>query len=650
LIKINLINGHYYFRLGLRLEKLEKWDEAIKAYSKATSLNASKGYWKYRLGYSFQKLKRWDDSIIAYKGAIKINNSKALWYYRLGYVLQKAKLWDESIISYKSAIKLDGEKPLWKDRLNFVINKSKETFPNGLVETFSRKKISGWVFPKGDKEEVLIKVNGQIIDKIYPGRKRFTNNSKKQVGFARVLKSLWKYIAPEDVVEVEYSGNILPIDNKGFKYIYKKSKKKSRVSELLNKINEGYIFNKYGKLKLSIVKNKIWKESIFELFNSLKRDLKEGLNLDLIPTYGTMLGAVREGEFISHDNDFDTCIISKKYSSEAVKIEFIKMCEFLIDKGYKIRPKKSHIWVYVKGKENKDFKLDIFISYFNKNNKYEIAYGYHGPAVEKSSDFFKYNEIKLSGFTISIPSNYREILRQFYGDTWEIPDPGFKHQEATRTWDINYHLSNDQMQDIYWKQFYKYKLIYDHSPFSDFINQLIPPKSKIVELGCGSGEDAIFFSQKGHIVYACDKAKEAFQNKDINNINFSNTDISDLNELSNFINNSLSSNSKTYQEKNVIYMRFFLNHVSEKSESIILKKISYLIPKGTTLALEFRTTKDVTKKYKLRRRFIRLISMQKMLKDLQNYRYKIDYSEENIGLSNIENEDPYIGRIVAKKL
>ena len=647
-IQKNDTKGLWHYKLGCSFEKLEKWDDARKSFKNAISRNNTKGLWHYKLGYSLQRQQKWKKAITSYKTAIKLNKFKAIWHFRLGYALQKTKCWSDSAISYRSAIKLNNSNSLWHDRLQFVINKSKSSYPNGLVKSFNRKKISGWVIPKGNNEKVLVKVNGNIIDKIFPGRAiSLEDNSNDVVGFARVLKGLWQYLGPEDFVEFEYYGNIIPIEGYGLKYSYKKSKIESRTFELVNKINEGFIFNKYGSLKLSIVKNNIWKESIFNLFYSLKNDIKNKFNLELIPIYGTMLAAVREGEFISHDNDFDTCFISEKISPNEVKNEFIKICEFLIEKGYKIRVKKTHIWVYVKDRESFDFKLDIFISYFNKNNLYEIAYGYHGQAVSKSQDFFKYTEVQLSGYTISIPSNYRKILRQFYGDTWEIPDPGFKHQESTRKWDLNYHLSIEQRMDIYWKQFYKYKTQGDKSDFATFVNTLIPKNTNIVELGCGSGEDANYFAQNGHFVSAADKCKEALPKAKIKNINFSDFDIGDKKLLNNFIKNSLS----IYKTNtSIIYMRCYLDSVTEETEKIALESSSKNLTSGSFLALEFRSDKDNTNKKLLNKQYIRLISMQQIIAKLQNHGFKIEHSDESNILKNDEKKESCFCRIIALKI
>jgi tetratricopeptide (TPR) repeat protein len=651
-IKLDPKKGLWHYRLGYTFQKLEQWEDANNSYIKAIKLDPKKGLWHYRLGYTFQKSRLWNEAITSYQNAIKHDSKKGLWHYRLGYTFQKSRLWNEAIISYKNAIKIDPKKDNWRKRLE-SLKKSIEPSEYGLVEEFGKDIIKGWVIQKNNDENILIKVNGKTIDKTFPGKEIVSESEANKIaGFARTLTDLWKYLGAKDIVEFEYCGNIIPIAGFGLKYVRsEKSKKESRVDELIQKIGEGYVFNKYGRFKLAIVNNEEWKESIFNLFNNLKKDLKEKFNLDLFPTYGTMLGAAREGDFISHDNDFDTSYISKEKEPEKVKNEFLKICEFLINKGYRLHVKDTHTWVYVENQISFYFKLDIFVSYFNQKDDYQVTYGYHGKSLKRSEEFFKFTKLNLSNHEILVPSNYREILKQLYGKTWEIPDPGFKHEEDTRQWDKNYHLNLTQVSSIYWKQFYKNKSIEKNSRFAVFINELISPKSNIVEIGCGSGEDALFFEKNGHIVSASDQHEDAFSKASINsNIKFSAVDAGNSSQLYSFLEDAFSNYSDKIIGENILYMRFFLHSIPKEIENIILENCSKLMKKDYLLALEFRTEKDQNSKHIYKKHYRRFIPMKEMILELKKYGFDITYSEEAQGLSPFMDEDPFLCRIIAKKL
>ena len=641
----------WHYKLGYTFQKLNDWKEANKSYINATKINSSKALWHYRLGYSFQKLSDWKDASKSYISAIKIDAKNALWHYRLGYSLQKIKSWNEAIVAYKTAIQIDPSKLSWQHKLSSLENSVNSEI--GLVEEFGKDIIRGWVVPVNEEENILVKVNGVVVDQVFPGRDSLRKGGViKTVGFARTLSDLWKYIGPKDKVEFEYGGETLPIAGIGLAYSRSsKSKKLSRVDELITKIEEGFVFNKYGRLKLSIANDQIWKESIFNLFNCLKKDLKAEFNLDLFPTYGTMLGAVREGDFISHDNDFDTSYISRETTPEKVKNEFLEICNFLINKGYKLHVKDTHTWVYVENKISFYFKLDIFVTYFNEKGYYEVTYGYHGPALKKTSEFFEFSEINLSDYQIEVPVNYRDILKQLYGKNWEVPDPGFKHDEDTRQWDKKYHLDLKQVSALYWKQFYNKRNIQNHSRFASFVNDFISSKSNIVEIGCGSGEDALFFESNGHVVSACDQCNEAFKKADqMSGIKFAAVDAGDSNKLNNFLNESFSMRGMTVDGDNMLYMRFFLHSITKEIENIILETASSVMKKDDLLAAEFRTEKDQDANHTFKKHYRRFIPMAEMIAELKKYGFEVIHSQESQGLSPFGNEDPFLCRIVAKKI
>ena len=533
----------------------------------------------------------------------------------------------------------------------FLFERFFKKYKYGQVEVFNKKIIKGWIRKKGDDQYVFVKVNGKIIDRIFPGKKIYGRN-KKLLGFSRILGDLWEYIGKDDVVQLEYAGNLIPIGNVGFNYFRsKKYKEKSKVKKLFKKIEKGFVFNKYGRLKLSILNNTFWKDSIFSLFYSLKELLKKEFNLELFPIYGTMLGAAREGDFISHDNDFDTCYISKEKEPEKVKIEFIKVCNFLIDKGFKLHVKDTHTWVYTKQKKSFYYKLDIFVSYFNKDKNYEITYGYHGKPIKESANFFNFIDINLSNNLISVPVNYKDILRQLYGDNWQVPDPGFQHTEKTRQWNKKYHLSLKQVSSLYWKQFYKDANIRKNSLFSIFINGYISEITNIIELGCGNGEDAFYFYKSGHFVHTCDQSTNVLKNKEIlNKINFSNFDVGDSVKLNTFLNNALVKKINSNSMVNMIYMRFFLHSVTKDIENIIFFCLKKNLPQGSLIGLEFRTEKDKYALHIFKRHYRRFIPMQEMINELEKYDFSILYSEESKGFSPFKDEDPFLCRIIAKKI
>ena len=205
--------------------------------------------------------------------------------------------------------------------------------------------------------------------------------------------------------------------------------------------------------------------------------------------------------------------------------------------------------------------------------------------------------------------------------------------------------------NTYWKQFYKNNNIESNSSFSSYLNDLISPKSNIVEIGCGSGGDALFFEKNGHFVSACDQTKDGFESASVNsNINFSKVDAGNYNQLNNFLKKSFSINENNISGENILYMRFFLHSIPKEIENIILENSSKIMKKDYLLACEFRTEKDKKAKHIYEKHYRRFIPMKDMIMELKKYGFDITHSEESQGLSPFKDEDPFLCRIIAKKL
>lgn len=90
----------------------------------------------------------------------------------------------------------------------------------------------------------------------------------------------------------------------------------------------------------------------------------------------------------------------------------------------------------------------------------------------------------------------------------------------------------DQLQ--YWNDAHSKRQLHAHSlkqtSFAEEVNKAIPAKSTILELGCGEGNDSIYFAEQGHTVEATDFSPTVIDKNRISlphdNLHFSVQDIS----------------------------------------------------------------------------------------------------------------------------
>ena len=95
-----------YNNLGNVYKDLDKYDDSIKYYEKAIKIKPDYAEAHYNQGCLYRDNKKYLEAIKKYELAIKINSDYPEAYNNLGYVLRNIGKLDEAIINYKKAIKL----------------------------------------------------------------------------------------------------------------------------------------------------------------------------------------------------------------------------------------------------------------------------------------------------------------------------------------------------------------------------------------------------------------------------------------------------------------------------------------------------------------------------------------------------------------
>ena len=198
------------------------------------------------------------------------------------------------------------------------------------------------------------------------------------------------------------------------------------------------------------------KESALRLFKALLASANEaGITDAWFPGFGTLLGIVRENDFIEHDDDLDMCILADHITKEQGQA-YYDACN---KRGlFKFRRKVQRrsdndrfLWFSLKG-ERKGVKSCNWF-FFEHNN-----YSWHskgrkwafGPKFKASGNIFKEGDyeargkgipsrlfenmvmcpFKFHGLKFKIPEKYGSILDNWYPG-WKIPKRGgCSRQEA----------------------------------------------------------------------------------------------------------------------------------------------------------------------------------------------------------------------------
>ena len=148
------------------------------------------------------------------------------------------------------------------------------------------------------------------------------------------------------------------------------------------------------------------KEVLFHTQDVLKR-----INLELNLTFGTLLGAVREKDFIKGDFDVDTFIKDEEV--------LFRNLAFIEANGLQLIRAIKHRLYSFRYKKNPNCYIDIYI--------YQKAYNIWGIYCSQLNGlmipkkYLKEGTINFLGRTFFCPSRPEQILEFWYTDTWRTP-------------------------------------------------------------------------------------------------------------------------------------------------------------------------------------------------------------------------------------
>lgn len=301
----------------------------------------------------------------------------------------------------------------------------------GMVETFDPRELTGWVnLAKGaHSRDVLLCVNGVQVQKIRTAGPIERDLPFPVHRFSLRMNSLWAYVGPTDQISVRVGELDLHIAGHG-RFYTPLTTGDNPTTLLFDKLKDNHVFNQKGSLQLSKTVDIKWQRRTFKLYDKVREHLKDHFSVELVAIYGTLLGAVRSGQFIGHDHDFDVGFVSRFSQPEEVRREAVQIAEHLIDSGYTLTVKPSCI--YVRHPSVPRAQIDVGRLFIGADGKLQTAFGFAGTAEYEASDFTGVEPIKLGRHTVYTLSNPQKLLKCIYGDDWRVPNSGFNWDRERR--------------------------------------------------------------------------------------------------------------------------------------------------------------------------------------------------------------------------
>ncbi len=156
-----------------------------------------------------------------------------------------------------------------------------------------------------------------------------------------------------------------------------------------------------------------------------------GAGVAAFPAYGTLLGAVREGDFLGHDSDADLGYVSSRSNPVDVIRESFELQRVVAAAGYRTyRYSGLAFRVDVVEADGATRFLDVFGGFLDGGRLYLM--GEIGTPFERDW-LLPLGTVSLRGRDYPAPARPEKLLEAMYGPSWKVPDPAFKFETPRET-------------------------------------------------------------------------------------------------------------------------------------------------------------------------------------------------------------------------
>ena len=507
----------------------------------------------------------------------------------------------------------------------------------GFVEVAGRNAISGWCVDDGDSGpvDVEVRVGSVTLGSVHADIPRRGSVAR---GFRFPISAQLFRLFPDGAeVEVTVGGEPLPFVEGCARSI--RNPGGARPGELDELLSDGHFISAKSGVILQPFKERFAEDEVLATLDECQGIFHELFSKRLFVCYGTLLGVIRENDFIAHDDDVDVCFVADGDMSAALE-EFHRVVEVLRARGEAVQvDNRAHF--HWRG-------IDVFVAWFEEDHMYL----YNAGGNFSRDDVFPLQIREFKGIQIHLPNNAEGLLELIYGSGWHIPDPSFQWR---LTDDVQSAMGRVAGHEItrYWKGFYGDRHTMIPSAFATSVAVEWNEPQQVLEIGCGNGRDAFFFAGLGHRVVGLDAASTAVERcrsiareRGLGEVTFEEADVSASSSLEGCLKRLGESGGASL----AIYARFFFHAVTAAVEDSVLATLAANLPAGTGCYFEFRTDRDEATPKRFGNHFRRYINLDRFVaKAVRSGSFECVYRVEGQGLAKYGDEDPFVGRVYLRR-
>ncbi|MCD2499722.1 class I SAM-dependent methyltransferase [Microbacterium nymphoidis] len=228
---------------------------------------------------------------------------------------------------------------------------------------------------------------------------------------------------------------------------------------------------------------------------------------------GALLGVVREGRMLAHDDDIDLAFLSAHSDPSDLALESTRMERLLRGEGLTVvRHSLAHIAVHFTDDAGlPEHYIDVFTGFF-RGRTYHQPFALRGEGIA-AADLVPPVALDIEGTSLPAPAVPEAWLAFAYGPSWRVPDASFHFPDPPSTvlrfdgWFGSFNHGRDA-----WEEHYLAASGPQGEGSAEEVDAFIaalPPGACVLDVGCGDGTWARRIAAAGHTVLGVDYSLEA---------------------------------------------------------------------------------------------------------------------------------------------
>lgn len=379
--------------------------------------------------------------------------------------------------------------------------------------------------------------------------------------------------------------------------------------------------------------------------------LREDAGVPAYICYGTLLGAVRNGQLIGHDNDVDLAYVSEHAYPVDVVREGYRVERVLRDHGWYVRRGSGvRLNVRLRLSDGSVRFVDVFTSHWVDGVLYIPSdTGFELPR----ETILPLTTVELMGRQVPAPADSERLLAATYGENWRVPDPSFRY--TTPQWlsrRLGGWFGGLMTHRKHWDSFNgkgASQVPDTPSPFARWVAEEYPSQRTLVDVGSGTARDALWFAaEQERRVIGVDYAVVAVNR---GNRRSGRDNLPAAFELVNLydVRAVLALGARLAREESGVdlYVRFTLHDLDRPGREHLFRLAAMSLRRGGLLFLEFRTPRDRRRKHTFGEHARHYLRPSAVAAQVEAAGGRVVHQVEGTGLARFRSEDPYVCRMVA---